>query len=261
MTPHPLPTAASAAAPESHATSDAKRLANAANAQLSTGPASAEGKAKSSLNALKTGLTGRTVLLPAEDAAAYQQHVSGYEKELRPVGQRECDLVQSIADGSWRLQRIPVLESAIYAQGRLQFAEQFNDQDPAYRATLIDLHTHLAYEKQIRNLHTQESRLHRRREKDLAELRQAQSDRRNRDTNNLESASRLLIETKRANKSFNPQSHGPAFLTQLQTQFGGGFEFSLADIEAYSSGCAVLDIAYAAFKRDSASRNQMQTAA
>jgi hypothetical protein len=119
MSSHPLPTAASAPAPESHAISEAKRLANAADAQLSTGPTSPEGKAKSSLNALKTGLTGRTVLLPTEDAVAYQQHVSD-EKELRPAGQRECDLVQSIADASWRLQRIPALESAIYAQGGIQ---------------------------------------------------------------------------------------------------------------------------------------------
>ncbi len=261
MTPLPLPTAASAAAPESHATSEAKRLANAANAQFSTGPTSLEGKAKSSLNALKTALTGRTVLLPAEDAAAYQQHVSDYEKELRPVSQRECDLVQSIADASWRLQRIPVLESAIYSQGRIQFASQFEDQDPTLRPTFIDLHTHLVYEKQIRNLQLQESRLHRRREKDLAELRQAQSDRRNRDTNTLESASRLLNEARRASKSFNPQSQGPAFLTDLKTQFGVGFEFSIADIEAYSAGRAVLDIGYAAFKRDSAAQNRMQTAA
>jgi hypothetical protein len=134
MSSHPLPTHASAAAQEPHTTiSEAKRIANAANAQLSTGATSTGGKAKSSLNAgdepavlseakirAKAGLTGRTVLLPSDDAAAYQHHVSGYEKDLRPVGQRECDLVQSIADASWRLQRIPVLESAIYAQGRIQ---------------------------------------------------------------------------------------------------------------------------------------------
>lgn len=49
-----------------------KRLAaNRANARLSTGPTSPAGKTKSSLNAVKTGLTGRTVLLPAENAAAY----------------------------------------------------------------------------------------------------------------------------------------------------------------------------------------------
>lgn len=70
MTLELVSTPASAAAPESHAISKAKLLANGTNAQLSTGPTSPEGKARSSLNALKTGLTGRTVLLPTEDAAA-----------------------------------------------------------------------------------------------------------------------------------------------------------------------------------------------
>ncbi|MGA8598820.1 MAG: hypothetical protein WB676_29225 [Bryobacteraceae bacterium] len=49
----------------------AQIAANQANAQLSTGPTSETGKAKSSLNAVKTGLTGRTVLLPGDDAAIY----------------------------------------------------------------------------------------------------------------------------------------------------------------------------------------------
>ncbi len=74
------------------------------NAQLSTGPRSEEGKRKSSLNAVKTGLTGVTVLLSTDDAAQYQRHIALYEKELKPVGIEESELVQSLADISWRLQ-------------------------------------------------------------------------------------------------------------------------------------------------------------
>ena len=257
MNPYQPPTPAAAAAPEPPAVtyvSEAKRLANIANAQLSSGPTSLDGKAKSSLNAVKTALTGRTVLLHTDDVAAYQLHVADYEKELRPVGQRECDLVQSIADSAWRLQRVPALEMAIYAQGRVQFANQFNDHESALRPSLIELHTSLIYEKQLRNLQIQESRLHRRREKDLAELRQAQSERRNRDTNNLETASRLLTQAKRANKAFDSKEEA-AFLTDLKTKIGGGFEFSLSDIQAYSAGGTVLEIGYTAFKRALIARN------
>src|SRR5437868_4225454 len=167
MNSHQLPTSASAAAaPESESLahiSQAKQIANQANAQLSRGPKTPEGKVKSSLNAVKTGLSGRTVLLHSDDAAVYQQHVRDYERELRPVGQRECDLVQSIADSAWRLSRIPALEMAIYAQGRTQFASQFDHEDVSTRSALIELQTFLAYEKQLRNLHTQEARLHSRR--------------------------------------------------------------------------------------------------
>ena len=41
--------------------SEARLAANRANAHLSTGPTTPEGKGKASLNAVKTALTGRTV--------------------------------------------------------------------------------------------------------------------------------------------------------------------------------------------------------
>jgi hypothetical protein len=144
---------------------------------LSTGPRTEAGKAISSLNAVRTGLTGRTVLLPSDDAEAYHRHVSAYESAYRPVGLRETELVQSLADTQWRLQRIPGLEMALYARGRQEFAESYLDQDIALRANLIDLDVHLKYEKQLRNLQLQESRLHRRYEKEMAELRQLQQER------------------------------------------------------------------------------------
>src|SRR5690349_21915243 len=157
--------------------SEARLLANQANAQLSTGPRTEEGRAKSSLNAVKTALTGRTVLLPSDDTAEYDRHIAAFNDEYQPVGLQECELVQSIADTFWRLRRIPILETAIFAKGRIEFAELFNEQDLAARPHLIDAHTFIAYEKQIRNLQLQEARLARRREKEIAELRRLQTER------------------------------------------------------------------------------------
>jgi hypothetical protein len=154
-----------------------KTAANRENAQLSTGPVTEAGKAISSLNALKSGLTGRTVLLSTDDAAQYQAHVQSYEDHFKPAGPEEQALVQSLADTSWRLARIPGLEMALYAQGRIEFADEFEEQDEAVRPALIEAQTYLAYEKQIRNLHLQEARLVRRREKETAELRQLQQER------------------------------------------------------------------------------------
>jgi hypothetical protein len=158
--------------------SEAKETANRANAQLSTGPRTSEGKAISSMNAVKTGLTGRTVLLPLDDADAYLRHLAAYENEFKPVGLRECELVQSLADIQWRLQRIPGLEMAIYARGRDEFAEQFEEFDSAVRSARIDLETFIHYQKPLRNLQLQEGRLQRQREKDMAELRELQQERR-----------------------------------------------------------------------------------
>ena len=65
--------------------------ANQANAQKSTGPATAEGKQRSSLNSLKTGLTGRTVLMPGEDAEAYRLHCERFEEDFQPATTEETN--------------------------------------------------------------------------------------------------------------------------------------------------------------------------
>ncbi len=82
-----------------------------------------------------------------------------------------------MADTQWRLQRIPTLESAIYARGRHEFAKAHSDKELSLRIALIELDTHLKYERQLRNLQLQESRLTRRFEKESAELRQLQKNR------------------------------------------------------------------------------------
>ena len=53
--------------------SAAKALANRQNSLHSTGPATAEGKAASSQNALRHGLTSKQIVLPGEDAAHYDE--------------------------------------------------------------------------------------------------------------------------------------------------------------------------------------------
>ncbi|MBV8071686.1 MAG: hypothetical protein JO270_17380 [Acidobacteriaceae bacterium] len=157
--------------------SEARIAANRANCLLSTGPTSDIGKAASCLNAVKTALTGRTVLLRSDDAEAYRLHIAAYENEYRPVGLRECELLQSLADTQWRLNRIPGLEMAIYAQGQIEFEAMFEEHPPALRNSMIELQTHITYEKQLRNLQIQESRLLRRYQKEMAELRQLQKER------------------------------------------------------------------------------------
>ncbi len=188
--------------------SAAQLAANRANARLSTGPATSEGRAKSSLNAVKTGLTGRTVLLHSDDVIEYQHYLTAYEKELRPVGQREADLVQSIVDTIWRLRRIPGLETAIFAQGYLEFENAFDEHAPALRPGMIELQTFMKYEKQLRNLQLQDARLARRREKELAELRQLQQARKSEEEKNriaaLDAAARQYLIAKKNNAVFTP---------------------------------------------------------
>ena len=202
--------------------SAARLAANRANATLSTGPRTAEGKAQSSINALKTALTGRTVLLPSDDVAAYEQFAERFAREFQPVGIRESELVQSIADANWRLRRIPTLEFALYARGRTQFAEKFAAEPADAQPGMIELETYLVYEKQFRNLQLQETRLRRQRDKDLADLRQAQQDRDKQEAQDLATAATMYQVARSRNQPFDPAHYG--------------FEFSLDDIKSYIEG-------------------------
>ena len=201
---------------------EARLTANRANAQLSTGPKSDAGKATSSKNALKTALTGRTVLLPGDDADRYEQHLAAYDKAYAPVGERECELVQSLADTTWRIDRIPGLEEALYVKGCNQFAAEVTDLDPRARLTMMRMHTYLAYERQFRNLNLQEMRLHRLREKLIAEIKQLQKERDQKEKDELAQAAKLYIAAKTDRKPFDPADHG--------------FEFSRSDVERYLHG-------------------------
>jgi hypothetical protein len=142
--------------------SPAQIAANQANAQLSTGPKSPAGKAKSSLNAVSTGLTGRTVLLSSEDAKIYSDHLANFFVRFDPQTPEEEELVQDLAQTKWRLNRVPQLEEDIYALGFVTFASLFEDQPDQIRPGLIRAHTFITYGKRFDNLHLQESRLNRR---------------------------------------------------------------------------------------------------
>lgn len=164
--------------PKTHA-SRAQFEANRANAQFSTGPKTPEGKAAVALNAVKTGLTGRTVLLPGDDLEAYNAAAGRIRRAYNPVGEQEEQLVQSLIDTEWRLNRIPELESAIYALAMRRLAPEFADvADENTRIALIRGEAYLQHSRQLSNLSIQESRLLRRRDKDIAALLELQRQRR-----------------------------------------------------------------------------------
>ncbi len=151
--------------------------ANRENAVLSTGPKTDAGKSRSSLNAVKTGLTGRTVLLPSDDADAYRAHVASYEARWSPATDEERNLVQMLADTMWRLLRIPSLESGIYALGRLESADLFLEHPDAEREVLLNAYIFRKHKSELSNLTLQESRLRRQLEKDTEKLEALQQER------------------------------------------------------------------------------------
>ena len=80
-------------------TSERQKAANQANALHSTGPKTQEGKAVVRLNALRHGLLARDVVLPGEDADAFEDLWNQVRANFWPVGPIEELLVRSSIGG------------------------------------------------------------------------------------------------------------------------------------------------------------------
>lgn len=93
-------------------TTERRLAANRANAQFSTGPASSEGKAIASKNAMRHGLLSRKLLLDDEDPEEFEALVDDLGGSLGPVGIAEALLVERIAVTIWRQRRLVQAETA-----------------------------------------------------------------------------------------------------------------------------------------------------
>ncbi|HME06207.1 MAG TPA: hypothetical protein VKG25_04120 [Bryobacteraceae bacterium] len=92
---------------------DAQIEASRVNGAKSQGPVTAEGKQKSSQNAVKHGLSARTIVLCNEDHALFEQLEQDYIGSLTPTTALELHIVQRIAEAHWRMRRAWAVETAL----------------------------------------------------------------------------------------------------------------------------------------------------
>ncbi|QOY87997.1 hypothetical protein [Paludibaculum fermentans] len=96
--------------------SAAQVLANQANAQLSTGPVSFDGKARSAQNARRHGLTARHLNITFEDRAEFTELEAALRLRTRPADCFEEEIFHRILTHTWNLRRIETFESLILAE-------------------------------------------------------------------------------------------------------------------------------------------------
>ena len=94
--------------------SDQQHQANQQNAQHSTGPTSAEGKAAVRLNALTYGLRARSTLLPGESPEEYAQLWNDLLSDWQPHNRTERLYLEQMAVSQWLLARLATGENDIY---------------------------------------------------------------------------------------------------------------------------------------------------
>ena len=117
---------------------EAQIEANRANAQKSTGPRTAEGKALVAQNAITHGLLARAGVIPGEEVHEFEAHREGLLQQLRPGAPLEKDLADRIVDLTWRLKRAARDQDVAYAALYEKYTEdQPQPQEPdAWQAAL-----------------------------------------------------------------------------------------------------------------------------
>jgi hypothetical protein len=93
--------------------SEAQITANRRNAQKSTGPRTAEGKAAVAQNALRHGLTARQVVCFDEKAQDFAAYHEALRAAFDPADAIEEQLVERIALCAWRMRRLSRIEARL----------------------------------------------------------------------------------------------------------------------------------------------------
>ena len=191
---------------------------NKANAQHSTGPRTEAGKQRTRLNALRHGLTGQTVVLPTEDHSAYQRHSQSFLDEYRPQGATETQLVQSMIDSSWRINRAAAVETNLFSLGITEMEDRIPASQPDADAALAMAMAFREHARAFSQISIYSQRLNRQFERALEQLRAIQAERRTHESRQLFDAATLFKVHQEDGLPYNPAEDGFVFSNpQIET--------------------------------------------
>ena len=91
----------------------AQITANQANAQLSTGPRSLEGRARVSQNAISHGLTAKHLVIREDEREEFAVFQNSLAEDLRPQGALETVTYHELLHAAWTLARLRRIEAEI----------------------------------------------------------------------------------------------------------------------------------------------------
>ena len=193
--------------------SDKPLAANRNNALKSTGPKTVEGRKRSSMNALRHGLTGQVTTMTEEDRAAHDKFSQALIKSLAPEGAMEIQLAQRIATDSWRLNRASAIEDNLFALGLHQNAGQLCPDHEQIDAALTTARVFTEESRQLQILTLYEQRLNRGLQKNLAVLQSLQAARKVQRETEMREASSLLQLSEMNGVEYQPAKDGFVFST------------------------------------------------
>ena len=98
--------------------------ANRRNSEKSTGPTSVTGKAVASMNALKTGIHAKSLVLPSEKLADLEQLIDEHYQRHHPASPEARDFVDDLIYCEWTLRRLRAADTQMW---QYQSDDRFRD--------------------------------------------------------------------------------------------------------------------------------------
>jgi hypothetical protein len=184
--------------------SEKQLAANRRNAERSTGARTPAGKARSSLNNLRHGLTGHISVLPTEDREAHDRFCSELIDSLQPETPMEQQLAHSVAEDNWRLNRARAIENNMFALGHQGERREL-------QVALADARTFQAHANQFQLLTIYEQRISRNVQRNLKQLQEIQTERRQQRERALEEAQLLAQQSLLNGLTYDPAKDGFGF--------------------------------------------------
>jgi hypothetical protein len=180
----------------------------------STQPES-NGKPRCRLNAFRHGLTGQVHVLSEEEAPRFNKHHAAVRDYYQPVGPIETSLVDQISHGIWRLQRAEAIEEGIFAMDSADPAPPADSAAGPVPAQFPGpTRTWLSLDKAFDLLAKYERRIRRSLDRDKAELKQLQAERKQQAAEDMDRAVALHQIAKAEGKPYDP---APYFQKPPQT--------------------------------------------
>ncbi|HEY3743066.1 MAG TPA: hypothetical protein VGL53_24635 [Bryobacteraceae bacterium] len=115
----------------------AQTAANRENAKLSTGPRTEEGKAASSRNNTRHGLTARGLIVLPGQEPAFHELETDLRASLHPQGPLQETFFMRILECSWNLHRCRLAEAHLYENSGSQDIDPLNDDENAAKYARI----------------------------------------------------------------------------------------------------------------------------
>jgi hypothetical protein len=149
--------------------------------------------------------------MPTEDLEAYQRHLASFTDEYHPQGATEANLVQALADTSWRLNRVAALEANLLTLAAAREPNPLDEAPGQIQDAMAIVAALESQSKALSNLSMHSQRLSRQFERTVAQLRELQKTRQTQEKYDLDNLLDIMEMYESKGKTYCPSDDGFVF--------------------------------------------------